>query len=158
MPRKHKTSKPAASGSRQRPSRKAEKPNLAWLWIGLGVVIIAAMGFVFLRSKDTLPDQVSAPEAYALYQKGAYFLDVRTQDEWNQFHLAKSTLIPLDELKNRMSELPKDKDIVVICHSGSRSHEGELELKQAGFSRVTCLKDGLVAWAAAGYPLDGQAP
>ena len=54
----------------------------------------------------------------------------------------------------RMSELPKDKDIVVVCRSGNRSKEGTTILRDAGFARVTCMTGGLQAWAAAGYPTE----
>ncbi len=65
-----------------------------------------------------------------------------------------SQLIPLDELPNRLDALPRDKDIVVVCRSGNRSKEGTTILRQAGFSRATCMSGGLKAWAAAGYPVE----
>ena len=52
-----------------------------------------------------------------------------------------------------MNELPRDKDIVVICLSGARSKEGATLLRQAGFTRVTCMSGGIQAWVAAGYPI-----
>jgi rhodanese-related sulfurtransferase len=89
-----------------------------------------------------------------MYEAGATFVDVRTQTEWDQGHIARSLLIPLDDLPNRLSEIPRDKDIVVVCRSGTRSKEGAAVLRQAGFTRVTCLTGGIQSWVAAGYPIE----
>ena len=96
------------------------------------------------------------PEAYQKYQQGDFFLDVRTPAEWDQVHIVKSTLIPLDELPGRLSEVPRNQDVVVICRSGQRANEEVTILQQAGFTRVTCMGGGLQAWSAAGYPVKGN--
>ncbi len=144
--------------------------NLAWLWVSLAALLVAGVGILALRPRNTAslittPVQantssveITPAQAYAKYQQGVFFLDVRTQDEWNQFHLAKSTLIPLDQLQSRLSELPKDTDIVVVCLSGHRSQSGVTILQQAGFTHATYLSGGLQAWIAAGYPVEGKAP
>jgi rhodanese-related sulfurtransferase len=137
---------------------KPHKRNLAWLWVGLGVLLIAVVGILMLSSKATPSIEITPAQAYAKFQQGAFFLDVRSQDEWNQFHIAGSTLIPLDELQNRLNELPKNQDIVVVCLSGHRSQSGVTILQQAGFKQVSCLSGGLQAWTAAGYPVEGKAP
>ena len=63
----------------------------------------------------------------------AVFLDVRTQKERDAGTIAGSVHIPLSELRERMSELPKDKEIVVFCRSGHRSYTAERILKQQGY-------------------------
>jgi len=63
-------------------------------------------------------------------------------------------LIPLDELEDRLDEVPRDQDIVVICRSGNRSQVGRDILQTAGFPRVTSVNGGLTAWKAAGYPTE----
>ena len=68
-----------------------------------------------------------------------------------------TTLIPLDELPNRLSELPKDQEIVVICHSGNRSQQGRDILLNAGFN-ATSMTGGLLAWYDKGYPLYTTGP
>lgn len=138
-------------GSRSHP--KDKKQNLMGLWIILGIVVLVTAAFLLFRPKNTSSTEITAAQAYAKYQQGAFFLDVRTQEEWDQGHIAKSTLIPLDSLQDRLSELPRDQDIVVVCRSGVRSKEGATILRQAGFTRVTCMTGGLQAWVAAGYPL-----
>ncbi len=98
------------------------------------------------------PLEISTDEAYSLYQNDAFFLDVRTQEEWNEFHAPNATLIPLDELPDRLSELPKDELIVVVCRSGRRSASGRDILLDAGFTQVTSMAGGLTEWVANGYP------
>ena len=54
-------------------------------------------------------------DAVAKRDAGAFILDVRQPEEWNEFHVPESTLIPLDQLASRVNELPKDKEIVIVC-------------------------------------------
>jgi rhodanese-related sulfurtransferase len=143
--------------------------KLSWMWVTLGAVAIAFAGILGLRSQGnpTLVDsatqtmeavEISPEAAYAKYQEGAFILDVRSQEEFNQVHIERSTLIPLDQLPSRLNELPQDKDIVLVCLSGHRSLSGTVLLQQAGFKRVFCLSGGLQAWSAAGYQLVGALP
>ena len=129
------------------------------MWVGLGLAAIAILSAAILLSpKATQATDISVAQAYQKYQQGAFFLDVRSLAEWEQMHIANSTLIPLDELASRLNELPRDHDIVVVCLSGHRSKEGMTILRQAGFSRVACMTGGLTAWKAEGYQLEGSNP
>jgi rhodanese-related sulfurtransferase len=129
---------------------------------GTQISILAVVGliiFIILQiggnkaNTASLPKEISVADALTKYQQGAFFLDVRTQEEWNEFHAPNSTLIPLDQLPSRLSELPKDKEIVVVCRSGNRSQQGRDILLNAGFTQVTSMTGGLNEWRAAGYPV-----
>jgi len=158
MPHKPLKSKPSGS-KKQQQYRKAHRQNQLLKWIGLGFTAFVIILAVFLLiPKISGNAHISVAQAYQKYQQSAFFLDVRSQEEWDQVHIAHSTLIPLDELQNRLSELPKDHDIIVVCLSGHRSEEGVTMLRNAGFSRATCMTGGLTAWKAAGYPLEGSNP
>ena len=158
MPHRPSKSKPSGS-KKQQQYRKARRQNELLKWIGLGfTVIVIILAVILLIPKISGNAHISVAQAYQKYQQSAFFLDVRSQEEWDQVHIAHSTLIPLDELPNRLSELPKDHDILVVCLSGHRSEEGVTMLRNAGFSRATCLIGGLTAWKAAGYPLEGSNP
>ena len=74
------------------------------------------------------------------------FLDVRSQGEYDQVRLPGSTLIPLGALRGRLSELPKDKEIVAFCKISLRGYEAALILKAAGFENVRVMDGGLVMW------------
>jgi rhodanese-related sulfurtransferase len=99
-----------------------------------------------------LPAEVSTAEALALREAGAFVLDVRQPEEWNAVHIPGATLIPLGELSSRLSEVPKDRQVVVVCRSGNRSAQGRDILLGAGFPSVTSMAGGMNDWAAAGYP------
>ena len=153
MSKKHHSPKIISAGRTAQGRRAPPVRSLVPLWIGLAILVLVGAGFVLLRPPATLPAEIPVAQAYDMYQNGALFLDVRTQQEWDQGHIERSILIPLDTLTGRMNELPRDKDIVVVCKSGARSKEGTSILRQYGFTRVTCMNGGIEAWLAAGYPL-----
>ncbi|MBI5702988.1 MAG: rhodanese-like domain-containing protein [Chloroflexi bacterium] len=98
-----------------------------------------------------MPREVSVTEAAALRDAGAFILDVRQPEEWNESHIPGATLIPLGELASRVNELPKDQKIVVVCRSGNRSAQGRDILLAAGFEQVTSMAGGIKQWTAAGF-------
>lgn len=132
-------------------------------WLGIGILLallailslgVAACGPAPAQvAVDNLPAEISIDEAHQLYQEGVFFLDVRTQEEWDEFHAPNSTLIPLNQLPNRVNELPSDEPIVVVCRSGNRSQAGRDILLDNGFEEVSSMAGGLNAWRSAGYPI-----
>jgi len=101
-----------------------------------------------------LSPSISVDDAYRKYEDGAFFLDIRTQEEWDDYHIPDTTLIPLDDLENRFDEVPQDQDVVVVCRSGNRSQVGRDALISAGFTQVTSLKGGVSNWRESGYPTE----
>jgi len=99
-----------------------------------------------------LPAEVSTADALALREAGAFVLDVRQPEEWAAVHIPGATLIPLGDLPSRLAEVPKDQEVVVVCHSGNRSAKGRDILLGAGYPSVTSMTGGMTAWSAAGYP------
>ena len=159
MPQKPHGTNSKPSNYKKKYGRKIHRNNNLRKWIALGAVaIVVIVAVILIVPRLTNDPHISVAEAYQKYQQGAFFLDVRTQVEFDQSHIANSTLIPLDELQNRLSEVPKSKDIVVVCLSGHRSEQGVTTLRNAGFSRARCMTGGLTAWKAAGYPLEGSNP
>lgn len=75
-------------------------------------------------------------------------LDVRTEEQFKARHLKdrRVKLIPLGDLRERINEVPKDKEIVVICALGTRSYEAERILEGAGCTDVKFLEGGLQGW------------
>jgi len=98
--------------------------------------------------------EISPAQAKLEIQKGAMLLDVREPDEYSVGHISGAVLIPLGELGLRLQELPKDRLIIVQCRSGSRSAQGRDLLLKKGFTNVTSLSGGILAWQAAGYPIE----
>jgi phage shock protein E len=143
-----------AKQTRRKTQQRKKNNNVLW-W---GIIALVVLGFsaVWFGSRDTttsgLPLEISVTEAAAKRDVGAFVLDVRQPEEWNEFHVPDSTLIPLDQLTSRVNELPRDQEIVIVCRSGNRSAQARDLLLDAGFAQVTSMAGGLTQWKAAGYP------
>ena len=127
------------------------------------VVILVGAAWAFWDSNNaassgviqaSLPTNISVDEAFEMYEAGDFLLDVRTPQEWDEYHIPGSTLIPLDELESRVDEIPQDQNVVVVCRSGNRSQIGRDTLRTAGFSQVTSMDGGMSAWRDSGYPIE----
>ena len=79
-------------------------------------------------------------------------LDVRTQDEYNEGHLDKALLIPVDYMEKVVDELPKEKPIIVYCRSGGRSRKAAEILVENGFSKIYDM-GGILGWQEEGFPV-----
>jgi rhodanese-related sulfurtransferase len=102
---------------------------------------------------SSLPLEVSVAEAATLRDAGAFVLDVREPDEWVAGHIPGATLIPLGELASRVAEVPRARDVVVVCRSGNRSAQGRDILLGAGHAAVTSMAGGMNDWAGSGRPI-----
>ncbi len=80
----------------------------------------------------------------------AVLLDVRNLNEYETAHVQGTLNIPLDELRFRLEEVPRDRPIIVHCRSGFRSHLAVRILKENGWSDVRNLTGGFVAMTAVG--------
>jgi len=127
--------------------------------VQLGLVAIVVL-LVYLIASSAggggggMAAEIGVDEAYQMYQSGTFVLDVRTQEEWDEYHVPNTTLIPLDELPSRVSEVPQGQKIVVICRSGNRSDDGRDILRNAGYD-ATSVTGGVKEWYANGYPIEG---
>ena len=80
-------------------------------------------------------------------------VDVRQPEEFAQDgHVSGARLLPLPTLSSRLGELPKDAPIVCICRSGSRSQVACEMLQRKGFTDITNVSGGMMAWQRAGLP------
>jgi glyoxylase-like metal-dependent hydrolase (beta-lactamase superfamily II)/rhodanese-related sulfurtransferase len=87
-------------------------------------------------------------------------LDVRSAEEFSgpDGHIPGSRLLPLADLEARLAQVPLERPVVVVCHSGSRSALATQQLVKAGHQRVANLRGGLRLWSEAGYPLERPLP
>jgi rhodanese-related sulfurtransferase len=81
-------------------------------------------------------------------------VDVREPEEWVSGHLPGAIHIPLNDLPDRLSEIPGDKPVVLVCAVGSRSFHGSQFLLESGFMEVYNLSDGTMGWMRKGLPLE----
>ncbi|MGB9887612.1 MAG: FAD-dependent oxidoreductase [Moorellales bacterium] len=104
-----------------------------------------------VRNKEAgMARTLSARELVEKLARGDDFvlLDVRTLPQHGVRHIKASNtvVIPLGELRSRLHELPRDKEIVVYCAAGARSYEAQRILDGAGFRNVSFLEGGMMAW------------
>jgi hydroxyacylglutathione hydrolase len=89
-----------------------------------------------------------------LHAANVLLVDVREPREFTAEHVVGAINLPQAELATRLEELPRDREIVVICQVGGRSLRSAQFLAQAGFERVSSLRGGTEAWAKAGGAVD----
>jgi rhodanese-related sulfurtransferase len=142
------------AGNRGGFNQTLRKPAVQLALVALVVFAVYLIALGGGGGNSGLPAEVSVDEGYQMYQSGVFVLDVRTQQEWDEYHAPNTTLIPLDQLQSRLGELPKDREILVICRSGNRSQQGRDILRSAGFDAAS-MAGGLREWYAQGYPVEG---
>jgi len=81
-------------------------------------------------------------------------LDVREPHEFAEGHVPGAILLPLSSLEQRIDEVPEGDPIYVICRSGNRSQEASEILVENGVKNVVNVDGGMLAWQAAGYPVE----
>jgi glyoxylase-like metal-dependent hydrolase (beta-lactamase superfamily II)/rhodanese-related sulfurtransferase len=94
------------------------------------------------------------PDWVATHRNDVHVLDVRTAAEFDGElgHLQGAQLIPLDELRDRVAEVPTDKAVVVVCQTGKRSGLGSIILGKAGVARRANIAGGMLRWRDLGLP------
>lgn len=116
----------------------------------LKYIIIALIVLFFIRSMfptKGVRNITSAQLKNELNDKNKQFVDVRTSGEYKGNHIRQFKNIPLHQLEQKINQLSKDKEIVVICQSGMRSNKACKLLKKQGFKQVTNVKGGMSAWS-----------
>ena len=74
-------------------------------------------------------------------------VDVREPWEFERCRIEGSLPVPLAQLPARRTELPEDRDLVLVCHHGTRSQQAAMWLARSGFASVHNLRGGVEAWA-----------
>jgi rhodanese-related sulfurtransferase len=81
-------------------------------------------------------------------EPGSVLLDVRTVKEFDAGHINGAINIPVDEVRNRMGEIPHDKKIYIYCEAGLRGYLAHRILRQEGWDEVYNLSGGYITWHA----------
>ncbi|PID73809.1 MAG: pyridine nucleotide-disulfide oxidoreductase [Desulfobacterales bacterium] len=115
---------------------------------------IAVAAHILVNKMEGLARSISVVEARARMDAGdVVLLDVREPDENKMVKMPYDDIIhiPLGELRSRMDELPRDKDILTFCKISLRGYEAQLILNAGGYDRVWFIEGGHEAWP---YGLD----
>ena len=111
------------------------------------------------ENETSIVKTISVGEAYRVYisKEGYIFHDVRSPEEYSQGHIKGAVLIPVTEISERISELPKDKPIIAYCDGSgcSRSGKAAIILMENGFEQVyDMIGRGVFEWQEKGYPFE----
>ena len=82
-----------------------------------------------------------------------FLLDVREDHEWLAGHAPTAVHIPMYDVPHRLTELPTDGPIAVICHIGARSAQVAHWLRAQGYDAHN-VEGGMDAWLASGLPVE----
>ena len=95
--------------------------------------VVNMAGYAALNIMEKITDNIQLHELEAARERGAYLVDVRTEAEFKRDSIPGFVNLPLNDLRERMNELPKDKEIILSCLSGQRSYIASRLLDQNGF-------------------------
>jgi NADPH-dependent 2,4-dienoyl-CoA reductase/sulfur reductase-like enzyme/rhodanese-related sulfurtransferase len=101
-------------------------------------------GFTGSNILKGLVESVTYDQAEALFN--SLILDVRTHEEFKAGGFPRSMHIPLDELRQRIHELPQDRHLIIACRTGIRSYAAYRILKASGFKQLSNLSGGYVSY------------
>ena len=76
-------------------------------------------------------------------------VDVREPREFHRGHVPQAQNVTLRRFLEEKPDLPRDRDLVLVCRSGRRSRRAAFALRQAGYANMRVLEGGMVAWEAA---------
>ncbi len=96
-----------------------------------------------MKSTDITPKELAAKIASG---EEIVLIDVREPYEWSAGHLENARHIPMQQIPHHVAELPRDRELVMICRSGSRSANVQQFLMSQGFTSVKNLAGGMQAW------------
>ena len=152
MARKRRKIKKEASNQKQK------KKQITIAVVALVFIVIAFLVFGNNPSEgntsarvNSLPAEINTEMGFQKFEDGAFLLDVRTPEEWVEYHVDGATLITLDELEFRTNEVPFDQEVIIICNSGNRAQVARDILLSAGHTSVTSIAGGIQGWMSAGH-------
>ncbi|MBL7977285.1 MAG: rhodanese-like domain-containing protein [Bacteroidetes Order II. Incertae sedis bacterium] len=91
-------------------------------------------------------------------KSGALLVDVREKDEVRElaYDVPNIINIPLSEFEERFNEIPKDKDVVMVCKGGGRSLRAAGFLVNHGYDKVVNMQHGIARWVQKDFPIKGN--
>ncbi|MGL4609731.1 MAG: TSUP family transporter [Trueperaceae bacterium] len=120
-------------------------PSILGYALGLETIAITIIfGFTLLLVLTSNRESISVREVPTL-QGDSVVIDVREIDEFREGHVAIAKNIPLSQLEQRISEVPRDKKVYVICRSGRRSGLALKTLRQASYKNIRAVRGGMLA-------------
>lgn len=105
---------------------------------------------------DSKREWISVEKIRGLHEEGAFFLDVREEEEHEYARILGSKNIPLRNLMARLSEIPKEEKVYIYCRSAHRSLDAVNFLKTLGYEKVYNMEGGFIALSYEEYTKDRE--
>lgn len=118
------------------------------------------LGYMAENINDGFFKPVHHDEIDEIVKEGGFLLDVRTPSEFANGHVSGAVNIPVDELRNRLDELPSDKTapLYVTCQVGLRAYVGIMILRAAGYADLYNLSGGYLTYKTYKYRPETKIP
>ena len=115
---------------------------------GLAMDSLLAAANIIRNKIDGVLEGVSAAELWRRLAADSvpFVLDVRLPGSFGGARLKGSSNLPLGSLRGRLHQVPRDREIVVVSRTGTKSYEAALILREHGYETVAMLDGGLEAW------------
>ncbi len=114
------------------------------------------METLIANTRDTPALTIEVESAYDMIEDGGPFVvDVREFDEFRGGHIPEAVNMPLQEMSDYAAHLPEDREkpILVVCETGTRSLSGALFLTSLGYRDVRSITGGTQGWLVGGFPI-----
>jgi rhodanese-related sulfurtransferase len=123
----------------------------------VALLMLLLQGNAWAQAK---PEVISVPEAYERASKGVLLFDIREPQEWKGGVAANdkgeqlAKLLPMSQLKTRVSEIPNDptQAVMLICRTQNRSGSVADQLVKLGYTNITYVNGGMKEWAERKLP------
>jgi rhodanese-related sulfurtransferase len=130
---------PTPASVARRGGRSLYAPVFVMSLVILAIAVVGCAGTYTTIPPDEVQQRLAS-------DPDVFLLDVRTQGEYDSGHIPGATLIPVQELKFRLAEVPKNRTVIVYCLSGERSAEAAAMLSGEGYGDVYNMGQGVQAW------------
>lgn len=119
------------------------------------IIVIAAVGLAmpYITARRFGPQVDSKTAVQLINKQNALVIDVRAAKDFAKGRIARSVNMPADQIQSRLSELPKDRPIIVVDQTGVLSKGAARLLRGVGFQQVFVLESGLLGWQRDKMPL-----
>ncbi|MBK9636343.1 MAG: rhodanese-like domain-containing protein [Bacteroidetes bacterium] len=109
-------------------------------------------------ANQTLVKEICPTSTQVRVKEGAILIDVRERNEVAAlaYDVPNIINIPLSEFEDRYTEIPKDKEVIIVCKSGGRSLRAAGFLINHGYTNVTNMEYGITRWVQKGFPTKGD--